>query len=138
MNSNKPTSIDGEWHRISPIAVVFFLAKTLKQLGGQFIYLIPMFLILGNSIKQNPGVTIPAIIIAIALLIGFAVLSFLVYRYRLTNDTIEIRSGILNKKPTFPSIAFRTFASSSPFTIDLPTTVACNLTRQARRKMKQS
>ncbi|RMA82448.1 PH domain-containing protein [Umboniibacter marinipuniceus] len=100
MSSESTPSIDGEWHRISPIAVVFFLAKTLKQLGGQFIYLIPAFLILGKSIKENPGVTIPSIIGILLLLICFAVASFLVYRYRLTNDTIEIRSGIFNKTQT--------------------------------------
>ena len=100
MSSEPIAHNDGEWHRISPIAVVFFLAKTLKQLGGQFIYLVPAFLVLGNSIKENPGVTIPGLLGLLLLLIGFAVASFLVYRYRLTDDTIEIRSGIFNKTQT--------------------------------------
>lgn len=100
MNSDVIANEDGKWHRISPIAVIFFLAKTLKQLGGQFIYLVPAFLVLGKSIRENPEVTIPALLGLILLLVGFAVASFLVYRYRLTDDTIEIRSGIFNKTQT--------------------------------------
>ncbi len=90
----------GDWQRISAIAVIYFLAKTLRHLFGQIVFLIPVFIFINKNIKENPVLTV-AIIVSIGLLLGlYAVASFLVYRYRLSSDTLEIRSGIFKKTQT--------------------------------------
>ncbi|MGS2721617.1 PH domain-containing protein [Paraglaciecola aestuariivivens] len=85
------------WQRLSPIAMLYFASEVIKHIGSNFIYLIPAFAVSYKSIMSNPYIGLPAVLILLALLGFFALLSFKVYRYRLTEHHIEIRSGVFNK-----------------------------------------
>jgi len=90
-------SID-DWQVLSPIAILYFTASVFKHLFGNLIYLIPALAVSYKSVLEHPFIWLPSILVAFALLTLFAFLSFKVYRYRLTEDNIEIRSGIFSKK----------------------------------------
>lgn len=96
-NTQKPHSLD-DWQVLSPIAIVYFGVSVFKHLFSNFIYLIPAIAVSYKSVVAHPFIWLPAILLAFALLTLFAFVSFKVYRYRLTEDNIEIRSGIFSKK----------------------------------------
>ncbi|WP_299071833.1 PH domain-containing protein [uncultured Paraglaciecola sp.] len=87
-----------DWQTLSPIAILYFAVSLVKHLLGNFIYLLPVFALSYKNIIAHPFIWLPAILMAFALLSLFAFASFKVYRYRLTDDNIEIRSGIFSKK----------------------------------------
>ena len=87
-----------EWQRLSPVAILYFAASVFKHLFGNLIYLVPALVVSYKSVLEHPFIWLPGILVAFALLSLFAFASFRVYRYRLTDDNIEIRSGIFSKK----------------------------------------
>lgn len=97
-NPADTTRIQNDWQKLSPIAILYFAAGVFKHLFGNLIYLIPALAVSYKSVLEHPLIWIPAILIAFVLLSIFAFVSFKVYRYRLTTDNIEIRSGIFSKK----------------------------------------
>ncbi|MCF2950091.1 PH domain-containing protein [Paraglaciecola aquimarina] len=86
------------WQQLSPIAILYFTASSFKQIFSNAFYLIPVLALNYKSIIQHPYIWIPSILGLVAILIVFAVLSFKVYRFRLTDNNIEIRSGVISKK----------------------------------------
>jgi putative membrane protein len=87
-----------DWQVLSPIAILYFTTSVFKHLFGNLIYLIPALAVSYKSVLEKPFIWLPSILVAFALLMLFAFVSFKVYRYRLTEDNIEIRSGIFSKK----------------------------------------
>ncbi len=87
-----------DWQVLSPVAILYFAVSVFKHLFGNLIYLIPALAVSYKSLLDHPFIWLPSILVAFALLILFAFISFKVYRYRLTDDNIEIRSGIFSKK----------------------------------------
>ncbi|WP_339724961.1 PH domain-containing protein [uncultured Paraglaciecola sp.] len=87
-----------QWQVLSPVAILYFGVSVFKHLFSNIIYLIPAIVVSYNSVLERPFIWLPAILLAFVLLILFAFVSFKVYRYRLTDDNIEIRSGIFSKK----------------------------------------
>ena len=96
-NSDKPNNLD-EWQILSPVAILYFGVSVFKHLFGNIIYLVPAIAVSYKSVLEHPFIWLPGILLAFILLILFAFVSFKVYRYRLTDDNIEIRSGIFSKK----------------------------------------
>lgn len=88
----------GDWQRLSPIAIIYFAGSAIKVLAGNFIYMLPALVIGYKQVAENPGQMLPLIGLALALLIAYAVLSFYFYQYRLAEDSVEIRAGVLAKK----------------------------------------
>ncbi len=100
-NSQNPADklqIKNDWQVLSPVAILYFTVSVFKHLFGNFIYLIPALAVSYKSVLEHPYIWLPVILVMFALLTLFAFVSFKVYRYRLTEDNIEIRSGIFNKK----------------------------------------
>jgi putative membrane protein len=87
-----------DWQVLSPVAILYFTVSVFKHLFGNIIYLIPVLVVSYKSVLEHPLVWLPAISVVFVLLTLFAFASFKVYRYRLTEDNIEIRSGIFSKK----------------------------------------
>jgi putative membrane protein len=87
-----------DWQVLSPVAILYFTASIFKHLLGNLIFLIPALALSYKSLFEHPLIWLPAILAAFALLTLFAFVSFKVYRYRLTDNNIEIRSGIFSKK----------------------------------------
>jgi putative membrane protein len=98
LNEIEPSEDAQQWQSLSPIAMLYFSTSFIKQLAGNFIYLIPALVVGYNSFLKHPFIWLPAIAVVLGLLALFAFLSFKVYRYRLTEDNIEIRSGVFSKK----------------------------------------
>lgn len=86
------------WQKLSPIAIVYFAMKILRGLVGNFIYLIPALAYGYSSLLDHPAIWLPAILGLFILLLLGAFWSFQVYRFRLFNHGLEIRSGIFSKK----------------------------------------
>jgi putative membrane protein len=100
-NNGNPTDklqSKDDWQALSPVAILYFTANVFRHLFGNFIYLIPALAVSYKSVLEHPFIWLPGILVIFALLTLFAFISFKVYRYRLTDDNIEIRSGIFNKK----------------------------------------
>ena len=87
-----------DWQQLSPVAIVYFAVSVFKHILGNIIYIIPAFALSYKSVLEHPFIWLPGILVAFSLLMLFSFLSFKVYRYRLTDDNIEIRSGIFSKK----------------------------------------
>jgi putative membrane protein len=90
--------ITDDWQVLSPVAILYFTASIFRHLFGNIIYLIPALAVSYKSVLEHPYIWLPGILMAFLLLMLFAFVSFKVYRYRLTEDNIEIRSGIFSKK----------------------------------------
>lgn len=87
-----------DWQTLSPIAIIYFAVSVFKHLFSNIIYLIPALAVSYKSVIEHPFIWLPSIVGVFTLLSLFAFASFKVYRYRLTEDNIEIRSGIFSKK----------------------------------------
>jgi putative membrane protein len=86
-----------QWQTLSPIAIFYFFASSIKQIATNFIYLIPVAALNYKHLQQSPFIFLGGIVGVLLLLCLFAMISFRVYRFRLTDSTIEIRSGIIKK-----------------------------------------
>ncbi|MGB2740080.1 MAG: PH domain-containing protein [Cognaticolwellia sp.] len=87
-----------QWQRLSPIAIVYFGVSFIQGIIGQFIYIAPALLLGYNSIKDSPWVGLPIAIGLFVFLLSSALLSFYFFQFRLSKNSIEIRSGVLSKK----------------------------------------
>lgn len=87
-----------QWQRLSPIALLYFTINLFRVIFGNVAYLAPTVILLYQGMKNNPLLSL-AILFGIALvLLGGAVLSYYMYKFRVIGDTVEIRSGVIKKK----------------------------------------
>ncbi len=93
-----PSSELKQWQRISPIAIVYFTVKFIYGLVGNVVYIAPAILIGYKEVLANPHIWLPVSLAALSLLLLATFLSFYFFQYRLTNEHIEIRSGVFAKK----------------------------------------
>jgi putative membrane protein len=87
-----------QWQRLSPIAIVYFAVGFVRAVFGNFVYLLPALAFSYTSLRENPFIWLPAIVLLISLMFVAAVWSFKVYRFRFSDNNVEIRSGIFSKK----------------------------------------
>ncbi|WNC72316.1 PH domain-containing protein [Thalassotalea psychrophila] len=93
-----PLNVAHDWQRISPIALVYFVLMFIKNIFGNFIYVAPALLIGYNKAMEDPSFWLP-VVYGLSALLGLAsLLSYYFFQYRLTNQQIEIRSGVFSKK----------------------------------------
>ncbi len=85
----------GRWRRTTPFAIVFFIRDTISQINtwGQ---LLATFGLAALLVRARPllGRVLPA---AILLTVAVAVLRYWFFRFRLDEDRILIRKGVLRK-----------------------------------------
>lgn len=96
--SSSDVAGDTTWHRVSPLAILYFIEKLFLGLLNNIFYMLPMFIVLWDEIKANPWIAAGIIIAIITTITCFAVWSFIVFRYRLSAGTVEVKSGIFAKK----------------------------------------
>ena len=97
-NTSEQQNTSNNWQRISPIALIYFVLMFIKNIFGNFIYVAPALLIGYNKIAEDPSFWLP-FIYGLSALLGLAsLLSYYFFQYRLTNQQIEIRSGVFAKK----------------------------------------
>ncbi|WP_440876970.1 PH domain-containing protein [Thalassotalea sp. PLHSN55] len=87
-----------QWQRIHPIGIIYFLAKFIKIFISNFIFALPAIFLSFNKLTENPEIWLPVLLVLVSLLLLSTVLSFYFFQYRLNNDHIEIRSGVISKK----------------------------------------
>lgn len=87
-----------QWQKLPLIAIVYFSFHLLRQIVGQFIYLIPALLIGYSTIIENLPLAIAGALLLLGVVLGSSWLKFHFYRFRLSHDHIQIRSGVLSKK----------------------------------------
>lgn len=87
-----------KWHRLAPIAIIYFIASGIKYVANNLIYALPAFAISYSSVKDNPQIWLPAVLTVLALIGVVSFLHYYFYTYRLMSDTVEIRSGVFSKK----------------------------------------
>ena len=97
-NCDQPSA--GVWQRISPLAVVYFLLRGLRALGGPLVYLIPPLFLARNQIGERLGIFLWLVALVPLLVTLWCGLVWLLYRYRVGADRIEISSGVLFRKQT--------------------------------------
>ena len=86
----------GQWRRISPFAVVFFVGKTIRSLVRGYVQLVATFGAIAVLIKGTPYTTF-LIPLAVLAVIAVAVLRWWFFRFRIEEDRILIRQGILER-----------------------------------------
>lgn len=91
----------GIWRRTSPFAIVFFLGTTIKAIAGGYIQLVASFGAVAYLTRFDflPGdVSIGWVILGLAATIGaIALLRYWFFRFRLEEDRLLIRQGLLKK-----------------------------------------
>jgi putative membrane protein len=93
-----------DWQRISPIAIIYFLAKFVVGFLSNIVVFLPVLYLSYDNFSANPHLWLP-IGLSIISLIGLSTfLSFYFFQYRLYQDHIEIRSGVISK--TYVNLPF--------------------------------
>ena len=92
----RPSTDSGQWRRISPFAVVFFVGKTIRNLVRGYVQLVAAFGALAVLIRGTPYAAL-LIPLALLMIIAVAVLRYWFFRFRIEEDRIHIRQGILEK-----------------------------------------
>ncbi|GAB2679954.1 PH domain-containing protein [Aliiglaciecola aliphaticivorans] len=109
------TSNNESWQKLSPIAVLYFIASGIKLAANNAIYLLPAIAVSYSTVQQNPKIWLPIVISVLALIIVSSWLQYAFYSFRLVNETVEIRSGVFSK--THVDLPF---ARIQNVTIDIP------------------
>ena len=91
------TNAQQQWRHLSPIAIIYFAFSSIKGLANNFIYILPGLAVSYNSLKDQ-GHLWMVLVGVLVLILLYAVLNFIFYRYRLSDNTVEIRSGVIAKK----------------------------------------
>lgn len=88
-----------EWHRLSPIGVVYFILRTLVNAAKHGVQgLVPLAAIFVATGDSRWFILSLVAIAAFIFLIAIAILSYLKFHYKVTDDTFYIKSGIFKKK----------------------------------------
>ena len=85
------------WRRLSPIAVVHFAAQVLSPIVQNIANLIPLLVLFYTLANRRPELVLPLLLAGLSLAAGLAALRFYHYRYRVGDDHLEVRSGVLAK-----------------------------------------
>ncbi|MEW9797142.1 PH domain-containing protein [Alteromonas sp. CYL-A6] len=87
------------WQRLSAISIVHFMASSVKDMSQGLIYIIPAMAVTANVLDNIPGGRAPFIVLMILSVLGVVgLLNFLVYRFRVQNQHVEIKRGLLKRK----------------------------------------
>jgi putative membrane protein len=97
--SNKPAAPAGDWHRISPVSLVFYLFRFVRQFVVQGLPgLVVLFASAASSDKVRLSWAVAAVILVLIFLAVIALLSYLRFRYRICSDRVVVRRGILHRE----------------------------------------
>ena len=86
----------GQWQRTSAFAIVFFVGKTVRVFARSLVQLIATFGALAILIERNSYLVL-AIPVGIAAIVGIGVLQYWFFRFKIEDDRILIRQGVLKK-----------------------------------------
>ncbi|MBA6365365.1 PH domain-containing protein, partial [Colwellia sp. BRX8-8] len=87
-----------DWQRISPIAIIYFLAKFVMGFLSNIVVFLPALYLGYDNFIAHPHLWLPIGLSILAIIMISTFLSFYFFQYRLYQDHIEIRSGVISKK----------------------------------------
>jgi putative membrane protein len=87
-----------EWSRVSPLAIIYFFAKTLYFLvNSVLIYSLPALAVGFQNLKENPVIAIVAVAVLLTVVLVISVVKYWFYFYKFGDARVEIRQGIFKK-----------------------------------------
>lgn len=93
--------VSGDWQRLSPFAILSFVATAVKIVGRGAIQgaipVIAAILLLGDDEPLGMGVLLPFVAGAFLLVAVIAVIQWAYFRFRIAEDRLLIRKGFLKK-----------------------------------------
>jgi putative membrane protein len=88
-----------DWNRISPLSALFFVFRLLRQIAPQAAPgLLVLFAALFGSETGARGLLPYALGAIVIALLGFGVLSWLRFRYRVAEERVLVRQGVLQRE----------------------------------------
>lgn len=88
---------DGAWRRTSPIGVLFFLGRALKQLLSSFSNLAALAAGTLVLVKQHPLLAVLAVGVGVFAIVAAAVLRYWFFRFKIDGERIRVRQGVFRK-----------------------------------------
>ncbi len=90
-----------KWRRLSPIAIAYFTLRSIKNMAQGAIYAVPAIAVTANITDniQSPN-TLLGIAAILIIFFSSGVVSFLMYRFRVSNQHVEIHSGVFSRSYT--------------------------------------
>ncbi len=92
------TETQGNWSQVAPIGILYFIQNFIVIVLNNVFYMLPILFLLWDKLKASPWIALLIFTGILGLVIGFAVLSFVFFRYRLFEGSVEVKSGIIFKK----------------------------------------
>ena len=86
-----------EFSRVSPLAIIYFFAKTLLFIANNFVYVLPAFAFNLSSVKNNLTYVVMGAAGILLLVLIVSILKYLFYYYRFTDGRVEIKQGVFKK-----------------------------------------
>ena len=94
-----PRSAESQWHRTSPIAVVFFLFDTVRQIA---VNSLPAVVIVAAAFASGgPGrktAMMGGLVLLLVLGVVGSLLTWLRFRFCITDDRVRVRSGVFQRE----------------------------------------
>lgn len=95
---SEQVSSQASWHKLSPMAVIFFVVRFWYKLGNNVFAIVPAVVVFRDYIADNPFLVVAGIFAALTLSVLWSWISFLMVSYRLDNEGVDLRSGVFNKQ----------------------------------------
>lgn len=96
--ADDPAQSTVEWHRLSPVAAIYYLVKIVKGLLNNALPSVaPMIIVILNSDDKKFMLTL-IVIGVVSLLVVSSLLEYWFFRYRLDNSEILIDQGVFKRK----------------------------------------
>ena len=88
---------DGAWRRTSPIGVLYFLGRALKQLLSSFSNLAALAAGTLVLVKQHPLLAVSAAGVGVFAIVAAALLRYWYFRFTIDGERIRVRQGVFRK-----------------------------------------
>ncbi len=88
---------NGQWHRLSPISIVYFTVHSIFVFANTLFYLLPVLALNFNKIKEQPLIVITVTSIVLLLFFVVGVMQYWFYRFKVGANRIEIKQGVFKK-----------------------------------------
>ncbi|MEX1057286.1 MAG: PH domain-containing protein, partial [Natronospirillum sp.] len=87
-----------EWHRVHPLALVFFFLALLRDLVRQAVSLLPLVVLLALN-ETVRSLALPwGVLVAVVLSLVVTVLRYALFRFQVTSDRIHVRQGVMQRQ----------------------------------------
>ena len=88
-----------EMRRVSPLALLYFFARTVMSLARQLMNFIPLLVIVLATNADMRGLIMLALVTLVPIaLLGFTLLDWWCFRYAISPTRLDIRQGVIRRK----------------------------------------